>query len=462
MVLWTYNLYDALFFTAWVLTRSQGIYSMNKSKIRLALEAVNFQVETEFFNELVGLYSELFERSNKEKILVTDLQPLVGIIAKHTHINTELIDTEQECYDAYMMSPDIDANNPTAVGIYRWFRVSEDGLRKIAKARGAINGFVDLKKGTVGGVWTEFKIPLCIGMGWFNGRKYLTAEQLAAVTLHEIGHMFTDFEMMSEVCVVNCIMQAMAQDWLFSDRVKRTKLLDAATEAANMSIDPKIRDSLVTYDNADSVTTVLLSPDVFTPRSIFGTLQLDSTTCESLADQYAARQGAGDHLAKAMLVFYDRAGMSYKKTKFAAFLSNSILLLYTTFGIGSLVAGVLPGAVLFAGAAFMRIIDSSDEQFNETYDTPRNRLRRLIVETRGTLKNQKAQAQYIKRVLANLEDLEKSMEQFSNSNRVFEGLINTVWRSRGRLVDIRRRQEILESLGNNVLFQTAAQLRNKD
>ena len=434
---------------------------MKKSKVALSLEAVSFQSDLKFFTELTAFYSELFARSEKEKIAIVDLQPLAGIIKSHTNITVDLVDSEQDCYDAYTLTPDIDANCPTAVAIYRWFRVSEDGLRKISKARQALGGFVDLNSGKVGGFFADFKVPLCIGMGWFNGRKYMSPEQLAAMTLHEVGHIFTDFEILSEACTVNCIMQAMAQDWLLSDRVKRTKLLDAATEAANMSIDSRTRDSLVSYDNADNVVTVLLSPDVFTPRSVFGTMALDDTTCEALADQYAARMGAGDYLGKALSEFYKRADIFTLKTKGAALIANIGVLLSMTAAVTDTAAGFWGAGAIIAVCGIMASVSGSDEVFGDVYDTPRNRLRRLALEARGTLKNTKVSPEYVKRVIENLNDLEKSIDRFSNSNRVLEGIVNTVWRSRGRLVDIRRRQELIESLGNNVLFQTAAQLRNR-
>lgn len=435
---------------------------MRKKKLRLASEAISVQ-DSAFFDELTVLYNALLEKGNREVVTVKDLDPLAEIIGRYTKINVELIDSAEKSYDAYTCTPDLDANSPLAKGLYRHFRISEDGLKKIAKAREALNAYVDLEHATVGGVLTEFKVPLCIGRGWFNGRQILSAEELAAVTLHEVGHVFTDFEMLTEACSINAILQAVAQDWLLSDRVKRAKLLDAAATESKMSMDVKVRDSLVTQDDPDKVITVLLSADAFTVRSVFGVAVLDNVNSEAMADQFAARMGAGDYLATAMTKFYKTASIYTLKTRKAALLANIYTLACATiFGV-SVAVGALPLGVISFVIGIESIIAFSDVDFTDIYDTPRNRLRRLVLEARGTLKKTDLDPAYVKRILTNLTTLEEAIDEYSNSNRLFEGLVNTVWRSRGRAVTMRQRQELLESLGNNVLYQTAAGLRtNKE
>lgn len=438
---------------------------MRKNRIRLALEAISVQNE-ELFKELTALYETLLETGRNGKVTIKDLDPVGEIIGRHTYVNIEMIGSAENSYDAYTCTPDMDANNPLAKGLYRMFRVSEDGLKKIAKTREALNAWVDLKTATVGGVLREIKVPLCIGRGWFNAKQIMEAPELASITLHELGHVFTDFEMLTEACSMNAIMQALAQDWLMSDRTKRAKLVDAAAAESKMQVDVKIRDALVTQEDPDKVITVMLSGDSFTPRSVFGISALDNVNCEAMADQFAARMGAGDYLAKALSKFYKYADIFTLKTRKAALISN-IYILITAAGSGMVLLAPVAGVALLSAISFLAcietIISASDVDFKDVYDTPRNRLRRLLVEARGTLKRTDLNPAYVKRIIENLAELEKSIDYYSNGDRFFEGLVNTVWRSRGQAVTMRRRQEILESLGNNMLYQAAAQLRtNKE
>lgn len=440
---------------------------MKSTRTRLALEAVRNQIKPVLFQALTAQYTLLLEKGKKEEVLVQDLQPLGAIIKEHTGLDINMVDSKKYDKDAYTMVPDMDANNPIAQDYWRFARTSADGLAKITKAKGAIRGFVDLDTGKVGGTFSQIKIDICIGRGWFNLTKQaLSAEELAAITLHEIGHNFTYFETLVEVCTANTVLQAAAQDWLFADRTKRIKLLDAVSANSAIDIDAKTRDSIVNIDEPENMVAVLSTAEYYTPRSMFGTAGNDFSGWETSSDQFAIRMGAGDYIGTGLVKLMKEYPDHYLKTKSYGIASDIFSLLTVGGSIGYAAIGVAIGvagpALITAAcglvAAVLRAFNDSNETF-DIYDSPRKRVERIIVQTRGYLKEPGVDAKRVKEILKNLEVLEEWIGELSKGNRLFEGLINTVFYKRGREIDIRRRHETIESLANNELYAVAASLR---
>lgn len=439
---------------------------MKRTKIGLTLEAVRNQVNPRLFLGLNDIIGPLLEKGAKEGVENSDLDAIAVFLKKETQMDFQMMPSNPDSYDAFTIVPDVDANNPIAQDMWRWARASEEGLRKITKAQGAIRGFVDMETGRVGGVFSQIPVKLCIGRGWFNSKKpFCCAEELSAIILHETGHNFTYFETMLEVCTANVVLQALAQDWLVADRTKRLKLLDAINENTKFNVDAKSRDQLVNIEEVEAVATVLVTGDFFDSRSMFGTVASDRSGWEAASDQFAIRMGAGDWLGSGLAKMYKHSSGFYTKTRGAGFFSDLISI----FHVGK--------ATLFAGAAIaysnpiflivtatslgmmaLNVINSSNDTFGE-YDAPRKRIERIIVQTRGYLKEKGVPRERVLQILGNLEQLQKYIDELSTGNRLFEGLVNMVFRTRGREIDLRRRHELIESLANNELYAVAASLR---
>lgn len=439
---------------------------MKRTKIGLALEAVRNQVNPRLFLGLNDIIGPLLEKGAKEGIENSDLDAIGAFLKKETQIDFTMVPSSDDSYDAWTVVPDVDANNPIAQDMWRWARASEDGLRKITKAQGAIRGFVDMETGRVGGVFSQVPVKLCIGRGWFNSKKpFCCTEELTAIILHETGHNFTYFETMLEVCTTNVVMQALAQDWLVSDRTKRLKLLDAINDSTRLNIDSKSRDQLVNIEEAESVVNVLITGDFFDSRSMFGTVGADRAGWEAASDQFAVRMGAGDWLGSGLAKMYKHSSGFYTKTRAAGFLADVVSILQV--GKAAAFAGA---AIVYANPIFLvitatslgmmalNVINASNDTFGE-YDAPRKRIERIIVQTRGYLKEKGVPRERVLQILGNLEQLQKYIDELSKGNRLFEGLVNMVFRSRGREIDLRRRHELIESLANNELYAVAAALR---
>lgn len=439
---------------------------MKRTKIGLALEAVRNQVNPRLFLGLNEIIGPLLEKGAKEGVENSDLDAIAEFLKKETQMDFQMVPSSADSYHAYTIVPDVDANNPIAQDMWRWARASEDGLRKIMKAQGAVRGFVDMETGRVGGVFSQVPVKLCMGLGWFNSKKPVCcAEELSAIILHETGHNFTYFETMLEVCTTNVVMQALAQDWLVADRTKRLKLLDAINDTTKFNVDSKSRDQLVNIDEAESVVNVLITGDFFDSRSMFGTAASDRAGWEAASDQFAVRMGAGDWLGSSLVKMHKYSSPFYTKTRAAAFFSDVVTIMHLGKAVAFAGAAVAYSNPLFLvvtatslGIMALNIINASNDTFGE-YDAPRKRLERIIVQTRGYLKEKGVPRERVLQILGNLEQLQKHIDELSKGNRLFESLVNMVFRSRGREIDLRRRHELIESLANNELYAVAAALR---
>lgn len=430
------------------------------------MEAVKYQVNPRLFLGLVEIYTALLEKGKKGEVVLADMNPVSDLIKKEVDMQVRMLGSKADSYDAFTIVPDLDANNPIAQDMWRWVRNSEDGIRKINQAKTAVRGTVDLDSGRLGGVFTQVQVDICIGCGWFNKKQFCTAEELAAITLHEIGHPFTYFEMLSEVVTTNIVLSALAQDWLMADRTKRTKLLDAVNANSQLEIDPRTRDQLASVDDTDGVIGILCTGEFFKPRSMFETDGNDFSGWEAASDQFAIRHGAGGAIGTSLIKLNQYSPASYRKTRVNGVLADlTSLFCLGAVGLGgALTIALGPVGLAYTAVAAMimvgNIIGNSNYTF-DIYDTPRKRIERIIIQTRGHLREKDLPKEQVQRTLKVMEELEASIANLSKGNRLFEGLVNTVFRSRGREIDIRRRQEIIESLGNNELYAVSAALRNK-
>lgn len=425
------------------------------------MEAVKYQVNPRLFLGLVEIYTALLEKGKKEEVVLADMDPIADLIKKEVAMQIRMLGSKADSYDAFTIVPDLDANNPITQDMWRWERNSEVGIRKINQAKTAVRGTVDLESGRLGGVFTQLQVDICMGFGWFNKKQICTAEELAAITLHEVGHPFTYFELVSEVVTTNIVLSALAQDWLMADRTKRTKLLDAVSANSQLEIDPRTRDQLASIEDTDGVIGILCTGEFFKPRSMFDTDGNDFSGWEAASDQFAIRHGAGTALGTALVKLHQYSPESYRKTRINSILAD-ISSLFCLGGGG--IGGVMTVALAYIKLAAISLAGKVIAATNNTpdiYDSPRKRVERVIVQTRGHLREKDLPKDQVRRTLEVMEELEKSISDLSKGNSLFEGLVNTVFRSRGREIDIRRRQEIIESLGNNELYAVSAALRNK-
>ena len=273
---------------------------IDKAIGRPSTESISFQ-DGGFFKELVAHVAKLRESgySTPESIKRSGFEEL---IFKHTGMSVELsVDRTDLSINAGIMLPSFDRNHPFFSDIRRFFDTSENALNMIKDANGCIDGIVDLKNARVGGVFSQVKTQMYIAGGMMRN-KAVTNEMIAAAICHELGHLYTFFEVFGRTFTTTCIIAA-ASAGIFDieDQEARRVIIAAANEKLDnvISDDEVARLAALPKGKRSEVTqTVLVTNAFYESRTATGARAYELRSCEQLADEFAIKIGAGRHLAE--------------------------------------------------------------------------------------------------------------------------------------------------------------------
>lgn len=401
-----------------------------------AVESINFQPNT-FFKELVNQVVEL-KKVAKAEIADSEIVGFLSkIVAHHTGLNVTFeIGDIDPCVDI----PMVNKNNVLINSFIRNHLNSADGIKMINEANGVVRGSVNLKTGMVTGIFTEVKSKIHMPIVMFTTSKY-DPEEVVAIMLHEIGHLFTYYEFMSRVVTTNQVLAGIAKGLDGSGTVEeREAVLINAKKAMNLSdLDTK---ALAKSNNNKVVEIVIISNITKQVTSEVGSNIYDFSTWEYLADQYVARQGAGRQLVTGLeKIFKGSWNISFR--------SLPTFLAMEAFKIVLIALGLF-------GVSFLLMAIDSD---NATYDLPGARFKRIRDQIVENLKLKTLTKDDNERLQADLVAIDSILKDV-NDRRQFFGVIWDVLYSparKGRKQE--QLQQELEAIAVNELFAKAAELK---
>ena len=235
------------------------------SRLKISLESVQFQSD-KFFKELVLIFSEMKKQSKDKLVDSEHLSALFKTIQSNTGLSVGISVGQ---WGPMVEIPSINKNNVLVNVHWREVVSSTDGIRMINEAGGAIRGSVNLKTGKVGGVFTEIKHTVHLPTEMFTGGKF-TAEEIAAATLHELGHLFTYYEYMTRSVTTNQALAGMSKALDHSGTVEeREAVLVSVKKALNLhELDTK---ALAESTDKKVVEVVVVSQVVQACESEIGT-----------------------------------------------------------------------------------------------------------------------------------------------------------------------------------------------
>lgn len=415
-----------------------------------ALETIKFQSGV-FFEELTGLFKQLRDEKNKEeKIYESKTIPSIEACVKHhTNLTIRFIVNED---GPMVMPPFVDKNHPFVDEDFRRFMSVGDIGQQLNKSNGFIRGTIDIAGSRVTGIFSEIVSDIHMPFGWLSG-EYLemTPEECAAAFLHEIGHLFTYYELLGRTTTTNQVLAAMGREYAKSTTVdERVVLLGYAHKALKLKEDDIVE--LAQTTNMDIVTSVLITKLAEQSRSEFGTNIYDMNSWECMSDNFAARHQAGRHLITALDKMHrDAKHMSYR--------SIGRYLYLEVMKVGLFLASFIPvplASVIGFGLAGAMIMCDSDAVI---YDEPEARFRRIKHQIIEALKNKNLDKKQIKQYQDDLEIIDNVMSSVKDK-RQFLGIIadfvSPKMRKDRRSVVL---QQELEKIANNALFEKAASFK---
>lgn len=431
---------------------------LQATQARLSMEAVEWDDDGTLFNDIARVISEFRSEVKASDELAAEklLHSEFGrVILKHMGMKATLSIDNSNGVNAYIVVPAIDRNNPILHRFANLTTGNRTVLDKLVKEE-ELYALVDRKEGRLGGILSEIDHPIYITRGMlFNNDKF-SSREIAAVILHELGHAFSYYEGLSQYIRQNVILASNVAE--FRDTSDAQTRLRIISRLKAEKLLPKEFDDSRVANAGDKYTTVVISMGqrmiAEDPNSIFH----NSTTFESTADQFAIRKGAGLYLAKSLTKIYKQYNSSAFEYYFGLFVSVAMSIMSMLFvAIGAL----HPVFFLFGLVSYMTaLIQGAFSDALSSYDTPRDRLKRIRTEMIGRLKKQELSDVVRKELVKTFDSLDELLKQNDKHYNANETLGKLIYDRLDSLFirqkDAKKRQQALEDLLNNELYVSAA------
>ena len=414
----------------------------------VADESIAFQTESAFFKELVLNLNEL-KKENKDKIQDSELIGILSNVVKH-HTGLNIIFNIDD-NDPQVTTPMVNKNNILIDSFIKNYINSSDGLKMINDSNGIARGSVNLKTGMVSGIFTTVKSTIDLPISMLISSTY-TTEEIAAITLHEVGHLFVYYEYMTRMVTTNQMLAGLSKALdNTSTAEERESVLITVKKAANLTTldtktlakttDKKIAE-IVVISNIASVTVSELGSNIY-----------DFSTWEYLADQYVARQGAGRVLATALEKTYKGyRNMSFRST--TGYLAMEALKVFLIISPLISIGGISLRLLLIIG-----IILTSKDSDNPAYDRPGERIKRIRDQIVENLKNKKLNKEDIANLKSDLVAIDLILKEITDRRQWLDYLSGVFSSATRKAWNQELLQKELENLATNDLFIKAAELK---
>lgn len=424
--------------------------------IQLSMEAIQFQKSQAFFKELTLAFSDLKKKKASDLRKDTDASGLLSkIIKNHTKLKVAFDITD---YGPAVEVPHLNKNHPLVHDTKRSWISSADGMRMIAEAGGVVKGSVNLATGQVSGVFAEMDNRMYFPADMIASAKY-SAEELAAVTLHEVGHLMTYCEYMTRTVTTNQVLAGLAAALgKAGTPEEREAVLISTKKALHLDIDTG---ELAKEKDDEVVTYVVISNIAKTTADEIGFNIYDLNTWEMLSDQYAARQGAGRHLVTALDKLYRSFGnISFRSTP----MYLGMEALKFTLVVGGFMVSAAGGLTSLAGRYAVTIgltLIAMDGMGDGTYDRPGMRLLRVRNQIVEEMKNNKLPSEQAERLTDDLAAIDEVLKNVNDREQFWGKLWNIFSKDSRRRMTQEQLTRELETLASNDLFAASLRLRQQ-
>ena len=446
-------------------------------------EAIAHQVDDKLFRAL----SEAFENTQSPKQLS---KIIPEIIAEHTGIATEFTVDDSDHPNAWVFPPDLNKNHPFYNDFARGWYSNEDATKLFRTERAKVlTASVDREKSMISGPFTKVICPITITRGLLSGTftemeydsnedkdrehrdeiesrvKYgsrFTAKEVAAIVMHEIGHVFSYFESLADTLTTNWVLDAATQA-LFKtdDQVVRIRIVQDVEDVLKIKLGDSTQVAQGITD-AESFQVLVLSECEKSSRSRLGAHIYDLRSWESASDQFASRHGASLSLASGLDKMYRLYGADDRYGKIVHWVGEIVQSLFVLGLISAAIFSIVAGtAFAFLGVVYLILVTLSAfmNPFDDNYDPHKFRLGRIRQDVISRLKRQRLPKEYVIKTIKEFDQLEVILKDVQHHETLWRKIWVFCSASTRKQRDRMTAQQELELLANNELFITAARLR---
>jgi hypothetical protein len=424
------------------------MWQRRQTPLSHALESIDFQTNGTFYKELINIFDGLAKGNAKEIGDHELAQQLPAVIRYHTGLNAVVLFGAAELASASAL---VNHNNPllNALSIEeREFLPNADADKILHKLEATPVGRVNLKTGMVSGVFADFPVFLTLPTEVATGKGF-TSEEKAAMLLHEIGHLEVYFEFLSRTVSSNQILAALSKKYETSGSIKEREVFLTKVKTLAQLKDLDV-EALAKSNDKKVVEVVIVTSIVKAIESELGSNIYDMNSWEQLADQYAARQGAG----RALVTALDKAErfdghIGYRNLGYYLYV-EAVKLLFAA--LAPITYGVTLIPLLVACGA-----DSTDQ--GGVYDTLKNRMGRVRDQLVEALKDQRLKPEQVASVNQDLTAIDEVLSNVKDRQQLLGYVIDFLSPWHRKRISQEKLQRELERLAHNDLFVRAANLK---
>lgn len=404
--------------------------------LNLAEESIDFQSDL-FFKNLTLICSTLV--GVKEDTIADN--PSVGNLSKcikeFTNMNFVIHLGDQ---GPSVEIPKVDRNNVLVNNFLKNYINNTSGMALIKDSDKAVRGSVNRKTGKVSGVFSEIAVAMYLPAKLMSSDSF-TPEQKASIILHEVGHIETYFEYLSNTITTNQVLAGISKGLLGANSIKEREVILMSAKNA-LKLKELNTEELSKVTNDKVVEYVVVSSVIRENSSEIGTNIYDYNTWEYLADQYATRMGAGRHLVTALDKIY-KSSWNISKRGITTYLSFEAFKL----------------VVLFVSPALGLMLITMDGSGDGTYDRPGARLKRVRNQLVERLKDKALTKDEIMVVTEDIKIIDTVLETFEDRRQFFGLLWDTLSPSARRAYSQEKLQQQLELFAANELFTRSTEFK---
>ena len=419
---------------------------------RISMEMIGFQ-SGKLFQQLTDAMGKIRSGAyTTERIKAGMISDLVRM---HTGMMISFSVDKKVGFNAHVIFPDIDRNHPF-MQRYDQLRIvhgerSETGLGIIRALDGYIEGSVDLKNGKVGGIYSKIQFDIVFGLLLMMDKK-MTDSELAAIFLHELGHAFTYLEMLGSLVTTSAVVAAAARACMeIEEPEKRKVVLQEAEEILGIE---KVKDplrlvSLPEKVRGETIQSILITSHAIKLKSETGFNFYELRSCEQVADQFAARHGAGRDLVTGL----DKI-MGRWRWLVPSMIPTSLHVLIEIVKLM-----IWLGLILKFGRWTLIITLLTTNPMNKIYDDPEARTRLIKQDLINQLKDDDLPDRKRNELLADIEAIKQVEETLDDKRTLLEVFWSELMPAGRRAMSQQEAQKNIEELLSNELFVMSAKFK---
>ena len=414
-----------------------------KNRFGISLESIAMQ-SGQFF-EMLTENVEFLRNDGRYTTATIKESGIMETIRLQTGLNVNVNVRKDPGIGAYIILPNVDRNHPFISGEIRRFLSSDVGVSAIAFKNIAPKGSVDTQNGKVSGIFTEINTDIVLTHALMTA-KGITSAEIAAIILHELGHLFTYFLHLGSTIVSNLAVTATARQIVGAkDYGEREFILKEAEKTLGIEIPNKEAMAKITSDKeANGIQTVMLTSLVEKARFETGFNIYELRSCEQIADQFAIKHGAGVHLASGLDKIYRQYGHSSYRNRMLHVMMEIVKLLLFVVG-------------LWIGLAIPLLIYVLEvNPLKKIYDDPRQRMEFIASTLTEEIKKRELPEERRKQLVADIEVI-KNLAEKAHDKRTINQIFWQYCRSEGSAaVKQEKLGKAIEELTSNALFLSAS------